>query len=124
MAFPTRKFAKGRLTRRIPGTMTGHEKKYAAQLEADKLAGRIVAYRYEAIKFRLADKTYYTPDFQVLLPDGHLEYHEVKGSWNAPNADMGRVKIKVVAEQYPEFRFVAITARRVRDGGGWEREEF
>lgn len=117
-------FAKGRLTRRVPGAMSGTEKKYASQLEADKLAGVIVSYRFEAVKLRLADKTFYTPDFYVLMPDGSIELREVKGSWNAPNQDMSRVKIKVAAEQFPEFVFVAVVPRRVKDGGGWSREEF
>lgn len=119
-----RRFARGKLTRRVPGSMSGLEQKYASQLEADKLAGLIVSYRFEAVKLRLADKTFYTPDFYVLLPDGSIELREVKGSWNAPNQDMSRVKIKVAAEQFPEFCFVAITSRAKKNGGGWEREEF
>lgn len=122
--FPKRTFAKGRLTRRTPGSMSGLEKKYAEHLEADKLAGRIVSYRYESVKLRLADKTWYTGDFMVLHNDGTIEIVEVKGSWSAPNQDMSRVKIKVAAEQYPEFRFVAMTQRAKKHGGGWEREEF
>lgn len=34
-----------------------------------------------------------------------------------------RVKIKVAAELHP-YRFVAVTARPKRDGGGWAVEEF
>jgi hypothetical protein len=51
--------------------------------------------------------------------DGVLEMHEVKGFWQ----DDARVKIKVAASIYP-FRFVAVTARAKKHGGGWEREEF
>lgn len=64
---------------------------------------------------RLADKTFYTPDFVVLAPDGVLEMHEVKGFWE----EDARVKIKVAAAQFP-FRFVAIT----RDKGNWSFESF
>jgi hypothetical protein len=48
-----------------------------------------------------------------------LEMHEVKGFWQ----DDARVKIKVAASIYP-FRFVAVTARAKKHGGGWAVEEF
>jgi hypothetical protein len=117
-------FARGRFKRREPGSMTGVEKKYMAFLDEEKAAGRIIAYRYGSIKLRLADATWYTTDYQVQLNDTTFEFVEVKGSWNAPHQDDSRVKIKVAAEQYPEFRFVAVVPKRVRDGGGFEREEF
>lgn len=119
-----RGFAKGRLTRKVPGEMSGTEKAYAAQLEVRKQIGKIADFKYESIKLRLADKTFYTPDFYILMPDGTQELHEVKGSWSAPNQDKSRVKIKVAAEQYPYFTFKAITARAKKDGGGWEEEVF
>jgi len=71
---------------------------------------------FERIKLKLADRTYYTPDFMVLRSDGSLEMHEVKGFWE----DDARVKIKVAAEQFPVFRFVAAKKK----GGGWVFEEF
>jgi hypothetical protein len=117
------RFAKGNLTRRVPGSMSGYEKSYAEQLDADKFSGLVVSYRFEAVRLKLADLTYYSPDFYVLYPDGSIEFVEVKGSWKAPNQDKSRVKLKVAAEQYPEFRFVAITKRPKKAGGGWEREE-
>ena len=117
------RLAKGNLTRRVPGSMSGYEKSFAEQLEADKFGGLIVSYRFEAVRLKLADMTYWTPDFYILYPDGSIEFVEVKGSWKAPNQDKSRVKLKVAAEQYPEFRFVAITKRAKKSGGGWEREE-
>jgi hypothetical protein len=97
------------------GVMNRTEAAYAQQLEARKLAGKISWYRFEGWKFRLADGCFYTPDFAVMLADGSLEAHEVKGFWT----DDARVKVKVAAEMYP-VRFVAI--KRVRQG--WEVEEF
>jgi hypothetical protein len=44
---------------------------------------------------------------------------EVKGHWE----EDARVKIKVAASIYP-FRFIAVTARARKDGGGWVLEEF
>ncbi|RQR68973.1 hypothetical protein DIE11_34145 [Burkholderia sp. Bp9012] len=101
------------------GEMNKTEQRYADHLEARKQAGEVAWYRFEGIKFRLADNTFYTPDFAVMLVNGQLEAHEVKGHWQ----DDARVKVKVAADQYP-VRFIAVKAGRARDGGGWQTEEF
>ena len=77
-------------------------------------------YRFEAMKLRLADNTFYTPDFAVMTMDMHIEFHEVKGFWR----DDAKVKIKVAAAQFPMFLFCAITKQAKKDGGGWEKELF
>ena len=100
---------------RKPGEMNKTEAAYAAHLEAKKSSGEISDYRYEAVKLRLADKTFYTPDFMVISSDGCVEMHEVKGFWE----EDARVKIKVAAQEYP-FRFVAVK----RNKALWEYEEF
>lgn len=97
------------------GQMNKLEAAYAARLESLKLAGEIADYRFECIKLRLADNTFYTPDFMVLRPDGAFEVHEVKGHWE----DDARVKIKVAAAQFP-FKFVAVKKTK----NGWDREVF
>ena len=86
-----------------PGVMNKLEQQYQQYLDILKRAGEIVDYRFEAIKFRLADKTFYTPDFMITKSD-RIEFHEVKGHWE----DDAKVKIKVVAEMYPEFLFYAV----------------
>lgn len=85
----------------FPGNKT--EERYAGHLELLRRAGEIVDYRYEAVKLRLADNTFYTADFMVLTDV--VELHEVKGNWWREDA---RVKIKVAAHQYPWFRFLAV----------------
>lgn len=97
------------------GEMNKTEAAYAARLESLKLAGEIADYRFECLKLRLADNTFYTPDFMVLRPDGAFEVHEVKGHWE----DDARVKIKVAAAQFP-FNFVAVKKTK----NGWDREVF
>ena len=97
------------------GQLNKTEQAYAAHLELKRIAGEIVWLRFEGVKLRLADNTFYTPDFAVMAADGVIELHEVKGFW----ADDARVKIKVAAEQYP-FRFKAVKKTR----GGWEEEAF
>jgi hypothetical protein len=108
-------FALGRLK---TGAMNKTEAAYAAHLEAIK--GTVIAwYRFEGMKLRLADNTFYTPDFAVLLLDGFMEMHEVKGFWQ----DDARAKIKIAADMYP-FRFIAVTAEAKKRGGGWKVEDF
>lgn len=105
---------------RLPvGTMNKTERSYAGRLDQMKYAGKILWYGFEAIKLRLADNTFYTPDFAVMADDGVIELHEVKGFWT----DDARVKIKVAADKFP-FRFMAMKPRAQKAGGGWEVEEF
>jgi hypothetical protein len=110
--------SKGYLARAASPTgrsMNKWEQAYAAHLEKRKLAGEILMYQYEAIKFRLADhNTFYTPDFIVQNSDHHLEVHEVKGHWE----DDARVKIKVAKSQFPYMIFYAIT----KNNGVWSYE--
>lgn len=98
------------------GVMNKTEAAYAADLEAQKRSGEIAWYAFEALKFRLADKTFYTPDFIVMLANGQLEAHEVKGFWQ----DDARVKIKMAAELFP-LQFSAV---RKAAAGAWTVEAF
>lgn len=113
--------ASGRLAlgRLKTGERNKTEAQYETMLEDMRVAGDVLWYRFEGVKLRLADNTFYTPDFAVMLSTGIMEMHEVKGFWT----DDARVKIKVAAELYP-FRFIAAIARKKRDGGGWQVEVF
>lgn len=99
--------------------MNKTEQAYAAHLEQCKAQGLVLWWKFEGLKLRLADNTFYTPDFAVLPVSGEMECHEVKGFWQ----DDARVKIKVAADLYP-FRFLAVKVKAKKDGGGWEVEEF
>jgi hypothetical protein len=85
------------------GVMNKTEQNYAGHLEDRKIKGEILYYAFDSIKFRLADKTFYTPDFVVMKASGEIEIHEVKGHWE----DDARVKIKVAASMHP-FPFIAV----------------
>ena len=111
-----RSFALGRLK---AGAMNKTEAAYGQHLELLKHAGEVLWYRFEGLKLRLADGTFYTPDYFVMVAGGQLECHEVKGFWQ----DDARVKIKVAADLYP-LRFIAVRAQSKKDGGGWVREAF
>ncbi|ALD93483.1 hypothetical protein CR3_4301 [Cupriavidus gilardii CR3] len=101
------------------GAMNKTEQAYARHLDLRRQAGEVLWFRFEGMKLRLADNTFYTPDFAVMAADGQLECHEVKGFWT----DDARVKIKVAAEQYP-LTFLAVKAKAKKDGGGWAIEIF
>lgn len=107
------------LGRLKPGAMNKTEAAYAEHLGQRQQAGEIAWFKFEGVKLRLADNTFYSPDFAVMLVNGELEIHEVKGFW----LDDARAKIKIAADMYP-FRFVAMRARPKKDGGGWAIEEF
>ena len=107
--------ARGR-NRREPGTMNKLEAAYAMQLEARKRAGEILWYAFEAIKLRLAPKTFLTPDFTVMLANCELEVHETKGFME----DDAAVKLKVAAALFP-FRFILV--QHPNKSTGWTFRE-
>ena len=119
-AIPKATAMRHRALGRLPiGAMNKTEAAYDQYLKGLHHSGEVLWHKFEAIKLRLADNTFYTCDFAVLPASGVLELHEVKGFWE----DDARVKIKVAAALYP-FRFVAVKALAKKDGGGWKREEF
>lgn len=111
--------ARGRAVRRTSGEMNKTEALYASHLDKLQAAGDIAAWWFEVVTFRIAPDCRYTPDFLVMMPDGIIEVHEVKGFWE----DDALVKIKVAAQMFP-FRFVAIHSVAKKDGGGWKVREF
>jgi hypothetical protein len=105
-------YALGRLK---VGTMNGLESRYASHLELRKLAGEVAWWKFEGIKLRLADLTFLTMDFAVMLADGTMELHDTKGG---PIEEDAAAKLKIAAEQFP-FRFFVVRERRKREGGGF-----
>lgn len=88
--------------------MNKTERWYATHVLAPMVAnGEINSWAFEGLKLRLADRTWYTPDFMVITSTGLIEFHEIKGSWTAPHQDDARVKLKVAAEDHPWAMFVA-----------------
>lgn len=110
------RFALGRLK---TGERNKTEAAYEELLQALLFSGEILWFKFEGVKLRLADNTFYTPDYAVMNADGVMEMHEVKGFWQ----DDARAKIKVAAELYP-FPFLAVRPRAKKAGGGWEVERF
>lgn len=79
------------------------EQAYADELEMQRQRGEIELWKAHPFGLRLANKTFYHPDFLVMLTDGSLEIHETKGFMR----DDANVKLKVAAAQFPfVFRLV------------------
>lgn len=107
---------------RLPAGMNKGEEAYAQHLANRMAAGLIVWYAFEPMNLRLADKTFYKVDFVVMLSDGQLECHEVKGRkgdgyWCEDDAKM---KIKIAASLYP-FQFKIVWPSRT---GQWLYQDF
>lgn len=95
--------------------MNKTEAEWSQMLEARRIAGELLHWSFEPIKVRLADNTFYTPDFLVVLAGRELELHEVKGAFVMDDA---RLKFKVVAEHFPAR---LVWAQKMK-GGAWNVE--
>jgi len=88
---------------------------YAEILDKMRLAGEIVNWYYEPFNIRLADNTFWKPDFLLVFPD-RFEFHETKGWWRRD----ARAKIKIAAKIYPYFKFVGVQLENKQ----WKFEKF
>lgn len=120
----------GRGIRKVAGQMNRLESKYADFLEEQRRMGYIDSFAYEPEKLKLADKTYYTPDFRVVRPDGAIEFHDTKGTTSRKRKDNTRykapfieehtgIKLKVAASLHP-YRFFAVWLL----AGVWQYTEY
>lgn len=100
-----------------PGGMNKLEAKWAQQLEIERQAGEIRRWRFNEIKLKLADGSWFKCDFWVVCADGSVRMDETKGHWR----EAAKVRIRVAARLYPEFRFHAI---QWKGREGWKVEEF
>lgn len=104
------------------GIMNKTEARYEREVIIPaKNRSEISWYAFEAIKLRLANRTYLTIDFFVQLADGTLEAIDVKGARAIVEED-ARVKMKVAAAAFP-FAFKMVFPRPRKLGGGWIIEE-
>lgn len=117
---------KARPPRKKPGEMNKTEEAYSEVLDAKIKAEEIRSYRYESVKLKLADNTWFTPDFEVITNDDEIEYHEVKACTSLGKMlieDDANVKIKVAAQQYKERKFILCGKLPKKLGGGWAFKE-
>ena len=92
------------------------------------VTGEVVQWWYEALTFKLTEKTpegkpgiRYTPDFALQLHGGELVCYEVKGTGFAMNESLNRVKM--AAQKFP-IRFYVATKQTKKAGGGFRIEEY
>lgn len=79
------------------------EAAWAQELEAQQARGEIRWWKYEGVGLRLANRTFYHPDFIVMEASGAIRIDETKGFMR----DDANVKLKVAAGMYPfTFRLV------------------
>ena len=114
MARPVNLRGLGKAARRkAPGTMNGMERAF---YETMKSWAGIAAVEYEAVTFKLAPDTRYTPDFYVLRDSGTIQFYECKGF----EFQHSMVKVKVAAARFPEFEFFMVRRIAKKHGGGWD----
>lgn len=92
------------------------ERNYAGYLQKKLMAGEIYDWKHEPFNLRLADRTFYKPDFVVVTLEGFIQIDEVKGRW----MDDALVKIKVAAREFPWFTFRACFLEK----GVWKFRKF
>lgn len=103
---------------RLPvGDLNNTEKSFAAYLQERQSAGAILWWKAHPFNVRLAEKTFYRPDFLCLMADMSLVIFEVKGSYTS---EKGRMKVKLCAEALPVFKIIKAS----RKNGAWQFEEF
>jgi hypothetical protein len=86
-----------------PGEMNRTETAYANILKMRQMAGEILHYDYEPERLKLADNTYYVPDFRVVMADCTIEFHECKAvtvTGKMLCEDDARAKFKIAAETH------------------------
>lgn len=87
------------------------EANWARYLNWQQAHGLIVSWSYEPDTFEFPIKRgtrFYTPDFKVTLPDGSVEYHEVKG-WMTPQSV---TRAKRMAKYHPDVKIVMVERTR------------
>ena len=105
------------------GARSKLESRYGADLKIRQLAGEILWYKHEFLKFRVGHvrtgkgritSSYYLPDYTVLHSDGTIELIEIKGGYPR---EAGMAKFKSAAMIYPFLRWVMWQKK----GKNWNR---
>ena len=108
--------------RHAAGVMNAGERAYGLLLATMRDYGVVRQFMFEGEKLRLGLRCFLTPDFRVVMPNGSVEWHEVK-----PRKSNGRfyaredamLKLRVAADRYREAKFYVVWP----DGnGGWCKE--
>lgn len=99
------------IKRDATAAMSKPERSFSEYNEARRIAREIETWAFHPAKWRLADGTWYEPDFMVVHLDGRIEFDDTKAFWKSKkqvrasvkSKEASTVKIKVAAETYPQF---------------------
>lgn len=82
------------------------EAEFAALLDIAQRRGVVAGWGFEVTRLRLAHGAWYTPDFTVWFsaPGVAVVHYETKGFWR----EAALLRIKVAADRYPCYAFVAV----------------
>jgi len=95
--------------------MNALEARYVVEVVEEEVSqGRAFAWFFESFRLKLGPKTFYTPDFMVIMSDGSISFREVKGFLR----EDASVKFKWARELYPFFEFRMVTRR----GSQWREQ--
>lgn len=99
------------------------ERDYGSRLESMRMAGELRAIQPQPEAIELGHRCSYTCDWQLVLADGSVEWHEVKGRKGSRpwfRDDGARVKVRVAARLLAQRDSpVALYVVWPRKGGGW-----
>jgi hypothetical protein len=111
------------LDRHAAGRMNKTESSFAAYLLGCQCNHLIKRFDFEPEKFRLAELTFYTPDFRIVELDDTITFLDVKATVSGKPfyKDDSIVKIKTSAAMHPMYRF-GITWKI--KSGAWETREY
>lgn len=98
--------------------MNKTETQYSQVLELRRQVGEVVWWAFEGLSFKVGERCYYTPDFDVLLSSSEIQCIDVKGTQTKRSKsgqcyetdyteDDARVKIAACATLYPISFFIA-----------------
>ena len=99
-----------------PAGMNKTEARYMREKLAPALkSGEILNFEFESCKRLLSvngERCWYTPDFEVMLKCGQIQYHEIKGGHITED---GSVKFLAAMRAYPMFHWIMWQFK----GGEW-----
>jgi hypothetical protein len=110
--------------------MNKGETRFSQQLELRRQVKEIQWWKFEGLSFKIGERCYYTPDFDVLLANYELQCIDVKGTQRKKHKagdvyltdyteDDARVKLAACATIYPVSFWIAYPD----DSGNWILKE-
>jgi|SRR5215469_6931806 len=98
--------------------MNRTETQFSEHLELRRQVGEILWWAYEGMSFKIGERCYYTPDFDVMLSTCELQIFDVKGTQTKQSKagvfyetdyteDDARVKMTACAALYPLPFYIA-----------------